>query len=151
MLSLLIGFLIIGFFTMTTILSLNPFETGNPLVTKATIGQTVIAPWQYDGTDNSGNLLFFNGYETSRIPASAKRFSADGQFVNIASHTADTITYEPALDAQLFNPVSIVLGVLVITSMLALPFALGTFSRKLWTQTLKRQGRPNRTLQKRRR
>ncbi len=133
----MIGLFIIAFFTTTTILSLNPFETGNPLATEATIGQTVIAPWQYDGTDNNGNLLFFNGYETTRIPAKAKRFSADGQFVNIESHTADTITYEPALDAQLFNPVSIVLGILVITSLLALPFVLGTFSRNLGKRTWK--------------
>lgn len=85
-------------------LALDPFQTSNPFLKEVTIGETVIGDWSYGGTDSAGELRFFNGYETLPLPGDTKTFAADGEYVTLDGHTASTLTFEPAVESEVFGP-----------------------------------------------
>lgn len=128
--TLLLAFVLLPLFFLTLLFfSVNPFQTGNPLASEATIGQNVVGSWQYNG-ENGGKLVFYNGYDSVSIPADSKAFAADGEYIRIESHTPDTITYESALDAELINPLSLTIGVLFLLFLMALPLVVLQLNQK---------------------
>lgn len=94
---------VISFFVWI-FLALDPFQTSNPFLKEVTIGETVIGGWSYGGTDSAGELRFFNGYETLPLPGDTKTFAADGEYVTLDGHTASTLTFEPAVESEVFGP-----------------------------------------------
>lgn len=124
--SVLLFLFIISISLLISILlfSMNPFQTLSLTTSEATIGENVIGSWQYNGLNSQGQLSFYNGYEPAYIPANSKKFSADGEFVLIISHTPDTLTYESAFDAEIFNKKSIISVISILLFIMILPFWL---------------------------
>jgi len=125
-------------FAFTMLISINPFQTGNPLASEATIGENVIGSWQYDGENAEGKIVFYNGYESVAIPADSKTFAANGEFVVIDAHTPDTITYESAIDSQLLNPLSLTAVVLILLFFFAVPFGVMRANRRIGMKRARR-------------
>ncbi len=130
MISLFAVIALVIFLIANTIFALNPFQTGNPLNSEVTVGERVIGDWQYNGENQQGQLVFYNGYQTVTMPGNSKTFAADGEYVNIVSHTHDTLTYETALNSELISFKSIAAIIILLALLITLPFMINRFNNR---------------------
>ncbi|PWI57618.1 hypothetical protein [Sulfoacidibacillus thermotolerans] len=99
---LLVGAMVV--FLLWVLISANPFQTTNPFLRQTTIGQSVLGDWRYGGSDATGQMKFYDAYQSVVIPGNATTFAADGQFVTIDAHTPTTITFEPSYESETIGP-----------------------------------------------
>ncbi len=115
---LLVGAIIV--FLLWVVLAANPFQTTNPFLRQTTIGQSVLGDWRYGGTDMTGQMKFYDAYQSVLIPSTATTFAADGQFVTIDGHTSTTITFEPSYESETLGPTVFVwIGLFVAAGIVA--------------------------------
>lgn len=74
-----------------------PFNTVNPLWRDATVGETVIGDWKYEGYDEEGYLKFYNHGQTHLLPPTSHLLALDGQFVVVEESSPNSITFAPKL------------------------------------------------------
>ena len=119
-LSLLLLVAAILAFLLWMFIAADPFQTANPFLRQTTIGQGVLGDWRYGGTDSSGQMKFYDAYQSVLLPGDAKTFAADGQFVSIDAHSPTTITFEPAYESQTIGPAVILwIGLLAAAGIVA--------------------------------
>ena len=130
---LLLVMLFIGII-LYLITSSNPFEQANPFLKEVTIGQSVIGDWRYGGSDQI-HLHFYDTYQSVVIPVSSDRFAADGEFVALTHHTATTLTFEPVIDSEVLQPITVLLAIfLCITLMLVFLFRIKKTKKRFKTR-----------------
>ncbi|UOF92679.1 hypothetical protein LSG31_11230 [Fodinisporobacter ferrooxydans] len=120
--------LCIGFLSLFKIF--NPYYTISPFATDITIGEAVIGPWNYGGTDPVGNLRFYhakNGFQTVVLPPQSGKFAAEGTYVVLLNHSPVSLEFETRTQyiIQLLTEAGTFFSLLLI-----LPFALITGLRK---------------------
>lgn len=142
-LSLILAIALVIFLIANTIFALNPFQTGNPLMSEVTVGERVIGDWQYNGENQQGQLVFYNGYQSVIMPGNSKTFAADGEYVNIISHTHDTLTYETALNSELINIKSIAAVLLLFLLLIMMPFVINRYNRRTRQRSASTKRRKN--------
>ncbi len=107
-------------FLLWMFIAADPFQTANPFLRQTTIGQGVLGDWRYGGTDSSGQMKFYDAYQSVLLPGDARTFAADGQFVSIEAHTPTTITFEPAYESQTIGPaIALWIGLLATAGVVA--------------------------------
>ncbi len=76
-----------------------PFQPRNPFFHEATIGQSVIQNWKYEGLDEQGYLRFYDNFQTAILPPKSRIFDANGQFVVIEHYTTSSIVFAQPIEA----------------------------------------------------
>ena len=105
-------------FLLWLFIAVNPFQSANPFLREATIGQSVLGDWRYGGANSLGEMKFFDAYQSVTLPRDATTFAADGEFVAIDGHTPSTITFEPAVESEMFGPTVVLAIVFFVVAVL---------------------------------
>lgn len=95
-------------FVLWVFITIDPFQTSNPFLRQATIGQSVLGDWRYGGTDAAGQIKFYDAYQSVLIPGSSQTFAADGMFVVLDAHTPTTVTFEPPVESTAVGPTALI-------------------------------------------
>lgn len=95
-------------FVLWMFITIDPFQTSNPFLRQATIGQSVLGDWRYGGTDSQGQIKFYDAYQSVLIPGDSQTFAADGMFVVLDAHTPTTVTFEPPVESTAVGPTALV-------------------------------------------
>lgn len=113
-------------FLLWMFITMDPFQSSNPFLREATIGQSVLGDWRYGGTDASGQMKFYDAYQSVLMPGNSTTFAADGQFVVVDGHSPSTITFEPPIESTAIGPT----GFLWVGLLSAAVFLLARRGRK---------------------